>query len=302
MKSILLHLVTVALLNAELMGQEIKYITLHVMDERRLPVENARAVISFVGAREDDEHIGPTDRDGRFFAQGKPLVGVYLAASKDGYYPARFDNSRSDHLPPDNTIEKVFVLPRVIKPIALLAKRSGGWGAELTVPAQNEWIGYDFETGDWMQPHGNGKTADLEFRFKTFFNGWKYSDKDMANSRRINGNLTEEVIRLNYGKWDGELDISFPGEKEGLYEETNGFLAYSKMKLPHEAPVDGYQPTWHYTANTYSPTTLRDNVGFFLRTRVKLDENGNIISANYAKVIGDFRFSPANGAMQFLYY
>ncbi len=74
------------------------------------------------------------------------------------------------------------------------------------------------------------------------------------------------------------------------------------MKLPHEAPVDGYQPTWHYTANTYSPTTLRDNVGFFLRTRVKLDENGNIISANYAKVIGDFRFSPANGAMQFLYY
>ena len=143
-KSNLLQLIAVVLLNTELMGQETKNITLHVVDEGGSPVEKARAVISFIGARVDDEHIGPTDREGRFSAQGKPLVGVYLAASKDGYYPTRFDTSRSDRLPPDKTIDKIFVLPRVIKPIALLAKRAGGWGAELTIPTQNEWIGYDF--------------------------------------------------------------------------------------------------------------------------------------------------------------
>lgn len=302
MKPVLLLLIIGVLLKASLAGQDTKYITLRVVEENGVPVENARAVVSYVWGRDADEHIGLTDHEGLFSAQGKALVGVFLAASKDGYYPVSFDNSRSDVLPPGNNIEKLFVLRRVIKPVPLLARRAGGWGAQLTIPAQNEWIGYDFETGDWVQPHGKGKAADLQFRFKTSFNGWKNSDKEMANSRRINSSLSEDEIRLNYGKWDGQLELSFPGEKDGLCEEKERFLSYSKMKLPQAAPADGYQPTWRYTANTYSPTTARENVGFFLRTRVKLDEKGNIVSANYTKVIGDFQFHPANGAMQFLYY
>src|SRR5690606_37036818 len=102
------------------------------------------------------------------------------------------------------------------------------------------------------------------------------------------------------GKWDAELEISFPGEKEGLFEETR-FLPYSELKLPHHAPVEGYVPAWRYTSNSYSPRTARDNVGFFLRTRVKLDEKGSIVSANYAKVAGDFHLD-ARGFVMFAYY
>jgi hypothetical protein len=71
--------------------------------------------------------------------------------------------------------------------------------------------------------------------------------------------------------------------------------------LPHSAPVEGYVPTWRYTANSYTPRTARENVGFFLRTRVRLDANGKIVSANYAKVVGDFYLVP-QGSLMFSYY
>jgi len=42
-------------------------------------------------------------------------------------------------------------------------------------------------------------------------------------------------------------------------------------------------------------------VGFFLRTRVKLDAQGNIISAHYTKIMGDIRLA-AQGSLHFTYY
>jgi hypothetical protein len=304
MKTFLLLIFAGTLLKANLAGQDTKYVKLRIMDENGMPIEKARAVISYVLGREADEHIGLTDREGFFSAQGKPLVGIYMAASKVGYYPASFDSSRSDFLPPGNNIEKIFILPRVIKPTALHAldyEMRSGQQPPLFL-AQGKWLGYDLEVGDWIQPYGKGNTVDLQFRFKTSFNGWKFSEKDMANSRRINSDLSEDEIRFYYGRWDGNLELSFPGEKEGLCEEMKHFLAYSKMKLPHLAPLDGYRSKWLYTANTYAPSTARENVGFFLRTRVRLDDKGDIISANYTKVIGDFHFSPANGSIRFRYY
>jgi hypothetical protein len=302
MKQALLLLATVAVLKTNLFGQETKAITLHVVDETGSPLENARTVISYVMGRDADEHIGLTDRNGVFSAQGTALVGIYLAASKDGYYPARFDNSRSDVLPSGSNIEKLFVLPRVLKPTALYAlDLRPGRGHSMHFPVQNEWLGYDFKIGDWVPPYGKGRIADILFRFRNQFIGWKSSDKDMENNRRINSGASEEEIRFTYGKFDAELEISFPGEKEGIHEEKDRFLPYGQLKLPHTAPADGYVSTWRYTANTYSPTTARDNVGFFLRTRIQLDESGNITSTNYTKILGDF-YLDARGDLRFSSY
>ena len=43
-------------------------------------------------------------------------------------------------------------------------------------------------------------------------------------------------------------------------------------------------------------------MGFFLRTRVRLDKDGRVISANYAKVIGDFCLDAARSSFSFSYY
>jgi hypothetical protein len=73
------------------------------------------------------------------------------------------------------------------------------------------------------------------------------------------------------------------------------------LKLPHSAPVDGYEPTRRYVANNYVPTAHPDDMGYFLRTRVKLDKDGNIVSANYAKIMGDIHVGP-QGSAWFTYY
>jgi hypothetical protein len=272
-----------------LFGYEAK---MRVVDDTGAPVQGADVAIEFVAPRQEQSvtYRGTTGKEGTFSAQGQSLLEVYMEAKKSGHYDARVYG-----LSPKKDHDLVVVIPRVLNPISLCASR-----VNPRIPAQNEWLGYDFEVADWVAPHGKGKIADIRLRFRNEFMGWKHSEKQLEHSRKVNSQLTEKEFKDNYGKWDAELDISFPGEKEGLFEETH-FLAYSQLKLPHKAPVEGYVPTWRYTSKTYSPPTTRDNVGFFLRTRVKLDEKGTILSANYAKIMGDIHCA-ATGVLRFVYY
>lgn len=282
-------LIIVFFINLSLFGFDIK---MRVVDDEARPVTEAHAGISFVMYRQgtDVEYDGKTDKNGFFGANGAAKHSVYVEANKPGHYEARVDR-----LPKDNDLDLTVVIPRIIQPIPLYARR-----ADAVIPTQNEWLGYDFEIGDWVAPIGLGKFTDIRFKFRNEFKGWRLSDKNMVHSRQVNSTSTEEEIRNFYGKWDGELEISFPGAKEGLFEELR-FLKYSQLKLPHQAPLEGYGPTWRYTDNSYSPPTTREQVGFFLRTRVKLDAQGNIISAHYTKIMGDIRLA-AQGSLHFTYY
>ncbi len=286
-----------------LFGYEVK---IRVVDDKGVPVPDARAVISFVMIQRgtDIEHVGMTDKNGEFSANGRGNHSVFVSVRKTSHYEARLDN-----LPNDKDLDLTAVLPRVSNPIPLYANRfSPGTGRGLKIPKQNEWLGYDFEIGDWVSPFGRGAESDIRFKFRNEFKGYqdhvKNLPEDIAFSKRAHAarkeEWTEEKFKLSAGKWDAELEISFAGEREGLFEEIR-FLEYSRLKLPHNAPAEGYVPTWRYTANNYSPRTARQNVGFFLRTRVKVDKSGNIISANYAKTVGDIYLVP-QGMLMFTYY
>lgn len=270
-----------------------------VVDETGAPVSGADMVVSFVGVRQgqSDVHQGKSDPDGVFTARGRSLLEVYMEARKEGHYPARVYG-----LSPKRDLCEVIVLPQVLNPVPLYAwdTRMGRAAPSPRFPVQNEWLGFDFEAADWVHPHGEGQVADILFRFNNEFKGWKYSEEELAHSRHVNSQLSEKEFRDFYGKWDAELEISFPNEKDGIFEDPQ-FWPYNRMKMPHIAPVDGYLATWGYKANTYSPPTAREDVGFFVRTRVKSDELGNIVSANYAKVVGDFHLD-ARGWIMFSYY
>ena len=276
-------------------------VRVQLTDENATPVAGAETLISFTGVLigGDDNHKGFSDDNGFFKASGNAQASVFLTANKEGYYSARFER-----LPRDRDLDLKAVLPRIINPIALYALdcRVGRGGPPLRFPAQDEWLGYDFQVGDWVSPHGKGTTADIRFRFHQEFKGWRYNEQELQDLRKYpyNRDVSDQEFRLRMGKWDGELEVSFPGEKEGLFEESR-FLSYSRLKMPHQAPAEGYSPTIRYTASTSSPSTARENAGFFLRTRVKLDKAGNVIAANYAKVIGDFYFD-ARGVVLFAYY
>jgi hypothetical protein len=285
-----------------LSGTEVR---LHVVDETQTPLPDAQVLIAFttpaLGGGKKAE--GLSDSRGFFSGSGEAIGSVFVRASKEGYYPARIER-----LPNDHDLNETVVLPKIIHPIPLLArligvgKRDvGGQPQELN--PSGESFGFDFAVGEMVAPYGNGQVADIIFKIRNEFKGWEYSDADLQRLRRhpFNKNKSEAELRRQMGKWSGELEISFPGEKEGLIEEQARFLPYSRLKLPHLAPAEGYVPTWRYEGNTYSPPTTRADVGFFLRTRVKLDTDGKIISANYTKVMGDFSFRGTNG-VSFTYY
>lgn len=282
---------------SSLFGYDVK---VRAVDDQGTVVSGANAKIAFVMFRNetDIEHVGVTDKEGFFIATGRGEHSVFVEASKDGHYLARLRR-----LPKDKDLDLVIVIPRIQNPVSLFANET-----HPRIPVQNEWLGYDFEAADWVAPHGKGKVTDIRFRFRNQFKGYDESvknlEEEIASSKRgyaaRKEMWTEEKFNRDAGKWDAELEISFPGDKEGLFEETR-FLAYSQLKLPHTAPTEGYVPTWRYTSKTYLPPTARENVGFFLRTRVKLDEKGNIVSANYAKLMGDI-YCAATGVLRFTYY
>jgi hypothetical protein len=185
------------------------------------------------------------------------------------------------------------------------------------IPVQNEWVGYDFEQGNWLEPHGKGKRADIFFRYQNEFMGFienptRTMEQRRASYKRKCDNkgipFTEEGFRKAIGNWDGTLEIAFPGEKEGIIKVEDEFIPQSELHMPHKAPQKGYQSTYKLeTVNYYDPekkhyTKFPDDIGFFLRTRVILDEQGEIKSANYAKIHKEFSFDPRGRVIFYYYY
>lgn len=289
----------------QLFGYEVK---MRVVDERGEPVVGAMAKIIFIDNTTERVDVGVSGPDGRFSSRGRGTNSVMLKAAKDGHYQARIEGLSKDT---DHDVE--VVLPRIINPIPLFASYidSAGRipGGEMTFPVHNQWIGFDLEVADWVAPHGKGKTADFLLRFTNEFKGLRSSRRTLEERIEIHKRLltffkenwTEEKFKIHSGKWDALVEMSFPGEEEGILEAKR-FIGYSPMKLPHLAPEDGYLSTWKRMVNNYDGIILPEDTGFFLRTRVKKDQHGRIISANYAKFIGRMNVMANTGRIEFFYY
>ena len=298
-----LHLVTLVLLfyGPLLFAHEIR---LRITDENDQPIAGVQTSIVFTTAvRGGETHReGLTDRGGFFSGSGRGEGHIVIRASKPGHYEAGLRRSPNDQiLNQDLTL----VLPKIIQPVPLralnLALYSGDRALKLDV--QNQWLDYDLAAGDWVKPRGKGEITDIRFRFRNEFKGWTMDAERMGNARtfQTRSGISEKEFLGLYGKFDGELEISFPGEKEGLVEVRERFWPYSRLTMPHQAPTEGYVPARRYTAKNYPSRTDPDEVGFFLRTRVKLDKDGKIVSANYAKISGDFHLD-ARGFIGLTYY
>ncbi|MGH8019023.1 MAG: hypothetical protein ACREIA_12160 [Opitutaceae bacterium] len=282
-----------------------KTVSVRLVDDLGQPVEGADISIWFKSSRIDRPNAPQllrSDAQGHVVATGETQVGFVIHVGKVSYYGA---TTEAPYIPVVDLLERTYVLPRVLDPVPLYAIRE----LHLKLPVQGVWLGYDFEVNDWVAPYGGGKVADIRFRyshaFRGFDEGFKDIDAERALVKKIKASRgeawSEEEFRLDAGKWDGVLDISFSNPQEGIYKEEERFLPYSELKLPHLAPESGYEPTRRYEASTYKGRPPERQAGFFLRTRVKLDANGDIISANYAKIYGDIRFD-ARGTVSFGYY
>jgi hypothetical protein len=238
-----------------------------VLNDSGAPMEGVEVVGTFLGVSDFHTDVKTTDEFGVTVVRGRSLFPVGLITKKEGYYPTAAKVDTTEIV--DNQVEykdrKVIMTLRDKRnPIPLYAKHYRGY-----IPVAKEWLGFDLEKLDWVPPYGEGVTPDLQFKYDGYAKSF----------------------------WDaeGRLDMRYSNEFDGLVDASGSVDSFSEMKVPHMAPVSGYQNNeiwWWLSMNgehvkDHMPSALKY---YFLRVRTILDAQGRVVSANYVKVYRDFNF------------
>ena len=238
-----------------------------VKNEQGEPLAGVEVRAYFSGPFASAPDKAKTDVDGRVVLRGNATLQVSVASGGDGtpWYlsglgiiPGGIDSDKQGW---NIKREGTLILRKKRNPTPLAVRR-----IELVPPSLEKPYAYDLEIGDYVQPYGKGKTPDLVFR---------------------------SILLRNDGPMDLDyrLDVSFSNLGDGIISTEQNL--WCTLRSPHYlAPNAQYQNKWIYT-RTVKPggggeTSANPNRCFYLRVRTKLDAAGKIMSANYAKIYGDF--------------
>lgn len=250
-------------------------ITIHVVDEGGVPVSNALVHVTFQQGhdftldKKKESHFDLlTDTNGIVFAKDRLLHDIRYRVQKKGWYVTEGKQAfkkpselAQEWLNPHAT--NIVFLKKIKNPIPMYVKQ-----VRLGIPEYEKPIGFDLDKGDWVTPYGNGIHTDLI----------AYAECDSP----------EDVFNHNF-----RMTISFPNEKDGIiadgvYSSDSG----SRLRSDHMAPKTGYSSEWvqvrHRTKHKIIEYNYDSNRKYYFRIRTKLDEHGNIVSAQYGKIYGDF--------------
>jgi len=249
--------------------------TLKIIDENSNPVAGANAGIGFFTNSIPTSIDGITDTNGVFIAAyaSEPSIIGYLLSfriEKQGYYFTWAQRDLGQGYDPAKWIfTQTLLLKKIGKPIAMYAKR-----VVKGPPVFNQPVGYDLMVGDWVGPYGKGVTTDIIFFGKL--------DQKSRND------------------FDYKLTVSFPEPDDGIQEfVVPDAEKGSGLRSPHETPTNGYLTQVVKTMSHHPGQGAKDdmnnpNRNYFFRVRTVKNDEGNIVSAYYGKIYGDF--------MQFSYY
>ncbi len=288
----------------DVFGQEGK-ITVRVTNESGSPITNATVHAGFAtaikpgwgwGAGKPNEIQGLTDTNGVCVLQGSGNGGsVGIGVRKDGYYGSAgyeivFTNLTGTIMrkwEPWNPTVNV-ILKQIGAPIPMYAKSFGN----RSIPTSNQPVGFDLMAGDWVSPHGKGQETDLRFTFS--FEPERVHTNWYGSSPRIH-RLFDYSLAISFcNKDDGAVPVSVTPHKGG-----------SALRLPPMAPEAGYSPLSprrvYQQEGKPQRTDIQKDQNYFFRVRTKKDDNGNIVSALYGKIYGDFQFDE-RGRLTFTYY
>jgi hypothetical protein len=280
--AVLFGISSMALLGQRTMSFPKAKITLHVTDQNGRPVEAARVGIGgTLNPRSDEAAKGLTSQDGTFPAEVRSNGEVGITARKEGYYDTfgpdyNFRNLKgamerafaTDRWEPWNLAVQV-MLKKILNPTPMYARR-----INRPIPTRGESVAFDFFEGDYVAPHGRGKTADMVFKL----------------------NINE----AGDNDYDYKLAVTFSNTLDGILPFTvERYPNGSGLRSPHLAPENGLLPEWTVTRSRRPGSGEKSNYdpethAYFFRVRTVVDSNGKIISANYGKIYGDF--------MNFTYY
>lgn len=138
-------------------------------------------------------------------------------------------------------------------------------------PTENGRYGFDLMKFDWLPPLGKGEIADFHI------------------VRRIGEDVPDGVVGyLEFSDNCGMYVRKQTGNKTfpSTYEADTNAVFKARFPFIFDHADDGRK------AVTYKDIINADEYGV-LRTRVVLDDNGEIVKANYSKILGPFRVGEA---------
>jgi hypothetical protein len=248
-----------------------------VKNEQGKPLAGVEVRAYFSGPFASGPDKAETDNDGRVTLRGKATL---RASVSSGGKDSKWYRSSSAIIPggidPDKDGweirgEGTLVLREKKNQVPLVARKVG-----VLFPAEDVWIGFDVEVGEFVIPHGRGIRSDILFKVNC--------DGDTE--------LDERWKTIRYTTLDSKLWIKFPQEGEGWHAVAKASLAdYSILKMPYKAPVDGYLAERFIFKNKLGETATPSKQGVFMRIRRSELPDG-AVQYHYLKLNQDIEFHP----------
>jgi hypothetical protein len=256
-------------------GRQITETTVLIIDESGVCLSgvNVRVTYPLFKTNEYSTGSGLTDDEGIYSYSGVSLAEFVVTANKEGYYESRHEGMVKEGKRKLINPEVVITLKEIKDPIPLHARSR----VTLNVPEYEKELGFDCEAADWVAPYGKGKRIDLFLRIDGYYN-----ERD--------------------GR-DTKLTMTFPNKGDGFIPFTGTYRQGSQLVSDHKAPLDGYtdKKKWRKARiPTEKVNKLGSNIikyddysaelNYYLRLQTKLNSDGNVVRANYAKIYGDLQF------------
>lgn len=242
-------------------------VVVQVVGEDGRPISNAVVGIGFPGTTPESGSGAKVRTNSKGYASlsGEALYGVKIAVTKQGYYESRIPRHYGE--PNSEQWTQEVVLREIRNPIPMYAKKTSiGIRAAGTGEVRRS-LKFDFREGDYLPPEGSG--ADLHVTFD------------------INANRSSAV------EYEYNLEVLFPRDGDGIQP----FYVQHKesvFKSSYSAPLAGYENHWSIdiVSRKGEPITgtADQSRNYYFRVNTVLDSNGNVISANYGKIYGEFPF------------
>ncbi len=217
-----------------------------------------------------------TNTNGEYVIEGKCTNRIRCDIIKKGYYDSEYlvDHYGYTHAYKDGKWQPYgertsITLKKVIKPEAV-----GRRLVDQKIPLYGEWLGYDLQMTDWVKPNGKGEVADVKIRFSA-----------------------REASGVDYG-YKMELSFShFPFA--GVYRRHKDTA--SMLRNDYVAATnDVYSGLIAFEVDrSGAKKRVWDQLGsdeyLVFRTRTKVNDQGELMSAHYGRIDGEWRFYELHG-------
>lgn len=322
MRTIILF--AIMFVNSIAFGGRASFSVLAIDSENGLPIPGIKIEGSFLNlpkgwneSAKDNDVDAITKQNGVAKLSGNTEKGIggYRIYNNPGYYNMEWTQIKFSEqsmfrlgrwLPTD--IVSTARLDRVINPVPLYVKTARKKYREANVRNYTVWkkhqglsatnnvpvikdisFSFDMIKGEWLPPHGNGEYEDIRFTFNETVLGW-------IKGRGYDGTYMTKKYRV-------DVVVAMPGEGNGVVEMPSNKGSGIKIRTVR---YNGYINTFSRWKGWFGggdgiKTDCDKNRNYAFRIRTKYDASGNIESAYYGKIYGDFNIKDVEG-VEFLYY